>query len=78
MTLIWSNNLKELQVKYLFVQQIIFYLDKVREKVKKKAKVKKDFFDPSSSKLSAAKKDKTFYDMELSRPILKVRFLIST
>lgn len=48
-------------------------LDTVREKaVKKGKKAKKDFFDPASSEISTTKKDSTFYEMELSRPILKV------
>lgn len=47
----------------------------MREKpAKKSKKTKKDFFDPASSEISTAKKDKTFYEMELSRPILKVNF----
>lgn len=39
--------------------------------MKKGKKAKKEFFHPSSSEISNVKKDKTFYDMELSRPILK-------
>jgi hypothetical protein len=50
------------------------FLDTVREKTTKKSKKaeKKDFFDPASFEISNAKKNKSFYDMELSRPILKV------
>jgi ATP-dependent RNA helicase DDX27 len=51
---------------------VILCLDKLREKVVKKGKkAKADFFHPSSSEISKSKKEQTFYDMELSRPILK-------
>lgn len=56
----------------------MLFLDKLREKTVKKGKnkAKKDFFDPASSAASTVKKDQTFYDMELSRPILKVTFFL--
>ncbi|KAI6178057.1 DEAD box polypeptide 27 [Aphelenchoides besseyi] len=54
--------------------QLMQTSDTLREKKLKGKKTmmqKEDFFDPSSSEISTSKNEKTFYEMALSRPILK-------